>query len=125
MNDTSSRNYPLGALFVLVAFCGILAALAAPLARAISREQVGIVPVALAMLAGAVAAGILGTIVGALHRRWMLGGLLGLGVGVLVGATAGPLALIPADSFPGLMIASIGGSIVMIAIGSALRWGSK
>lgn len=125
MNQSAGRSYPLGALFVLVAVCGVVAALAAPLARAIQKGDVGLLHVVLAMAAGATAAGILGAIVGALQRNWVLGGAIGLGVGVVVGAAAGPLALIPTAAFPALLVASIGGSIVMIGIGALVRWGSR
>jgi hypothetical protein len=124
MNQPSRKGYPLGALFVLVAFCGVLAALAAPLGRAISSGVVSGADVALAALAGAPLAALVGAAIGIHQMRWILGGLLGLAVGAVVGAACGPLVLIPASGFPSLLFASIGGSVVMIGVGAAMRWGS-
>jgi hypothetical protein len=108
-----------------MAFCGVLAALAAPLARAISSGIVSGFDVALAALIGSPLAALIGVAIGLHQRRWYIGGPLGLAVGAVVGAICGPLVLIPASGFPGLLAASIGGSLVMIAIGAGLRWGSR
>lgn len=125
MTEPARRSYPLGALFVLVAFCGVLAALAAPLARAISSGVVSAEDVALAILIGAPITAVIGAIVGAHQLRWIIGGLMGFGIGALVGAVCTPLTLIPARGFPGLLFASIGGSLVMLACVAAIRWGSE
>jgi hypothetical protein len=124
MNGPSRRSYPLGALFILVAFCGVLAALAAPLARAISSGAISASDVAIAMGAGALLAALLGAVVGAHHVRWLVGSAIGLGAGALIGAVCGPLVLIPARGFPALLFAGISGSIVLVAAAAALRWGS-
>lgn len=118
------RGYPLSALFVLVAICGILLAQVTPIVRAVIQGEVGVTETIVAALAGGVLVMCLGVLVGMYHYRRWRGIGLGALTGALIGVTTGPLALVPADKSLGILAAAVGGAVVLLAIGVALRLAS-
>jgi len=115
------RSYPLSALFILMAACAVVAALLAPLSRAVGDGRIEFSDAAEASVCGAVLVMLLGAVVGLYHhRRWR-----GLGWGILTGGAIGmfmgPVVLSPQAAFPSLLTMSLGGAAAMLAVSAMFR----
>ena len=115
------RNYPLSALFVLMAACGVITALMTPVVRAVVAGSVGAPEAVFAGFLGLIAVMLLGGVVGLYHCQHGRGLLWGLLTGAVIGVVAGPVVLSPASAFSSLIAMSAGGAVVLLLVGVALR----
>jgi hypothetical protein len=121
----SPRGYPLSALFLLVAACGVVTALVTPVVRAVTSGNLGLGETLGSSLSGGLIMLTLGGILGLYHYRPVRGFLWGCVAGGMIGALVGPIVLAPADAFVALLITSIGGTLVLLVIGAALRFSTR
>ena len=119
MSKTS--GYPIGALFVLVSVCAVLAAGVSPLARAAVRggEVQGDLGVAVGI--GALCGLLCGGILGAIYYRFPLGPAMGLGAGTVIGAVGGAMALVPGDQLITAAAAMTAGSGLVVGVAIVMR----
>jgi predicted lipid-binding transport protein (Tim44 family) len=124
--DTEGRRtYPLGLLFLILTSAAILAAVAAPLVRAIDWNNIGD-PKVLAAIFGCIMGGcLLGMIMGLYCFHRSTGVLIGLAVGAAVGPLAGLLVSLGTESLMSLAPALLIGSIILILVAWAIRPGEK
>ena len=115
------RGYPLTALFVLVGICAILAALLNPAIHAVTTRQANLSSFFGAAIGSAIYIGILGVFVGLFHHNRGRGVLLGGATGGIVGFFIGPLAIVPVEGFASVIVAGLGGSVTLIALGVIVR----
>lgn len=121
MNDTARRGYPLAALFVVVAACAALAAAVTPAVRTTfqgNMDEELLLGVIVGSIAGCV---LLGTIVGLLNYRWLIGAATGAVVGVVIGIVAGLLAMTPTKQLVPVAASLLVGSGLMVGIAMLLR----
>lgn len=108
-----------------MAACAVVAALVAPIARAIGEGKVGISAAAEASACGTVLVMLLGAVIGLYHHR----PARGLGWGILtgggIGMVMGPVVLSPQDAFPSLLTMSIGGAAAMLALSAMIRGAAR
>jgi len=115
------RGYPLGALFVVVTACAVLAAGATPLVRLFfaGEEELG------RFVAAIIAGGILGLLFGVTTGIWQfrsgLGALMGAIAGPPIGSAAGLIALLPADQLTPAAAAMTVGSALIIGVALVMR----
>ncbi len=114
------NGYPLSALFVLIAICGILTAMINPVARALAADQASILQTTLAAIAVACVGLMVGLAIGLYHHRRMRGALVGMSVGIAVGVISGLLMLSPVTAFPTLLGLSLLGSMILVLTGFLL-----
>lgn len=122
MNATA-RGYPLGALFVLVTAAATLIAGLAPVLRSFGDDGPSAETIITAIVTGLLLGGLMGGILGLFQYRWFLGGSVGIVAGAVVGVTAGLLSLAPSNLLPGIAIAYVVGSGLMIGIALVMRQG--
>ena len=119
------HSFPLSALFILMAACSVVAALVAPLSRAIGDGKVGIGAAAEASACGAVLVMLMGAVIGLYHHR----PARGLGWGILtgggIGMVMGPVILSPQSAFPSLLTMSIGGAVALLVVGAMFRGAAR
>ncbi len=115
------RGYPLSALFVLVAICGILLAQVTPIVRTAMAGEIGWLETLVSALIGGLAVMFLGALIGMYHYRRWRGIGLGALTGLLIGIAAGPMTLVPADKSPRILAVAVGGAAVLLAVGAGLR----
>jgi hypothetical protein len=123
MNATATRGYPIGALFVLVTAAATLIAGLAPVLRTLGPEGPHVNSIINAMVLCIVPLSLLGGIIGLFQYRWFLGGVVGIIAGAVVGVSAGLLSLAPSNLLPGIAIAFVVGSGLMIGIALVMRQG--
>ena len=120
---SKSRGYPIGALFVLVSVCAVLAAGVTPLARtAVGGGElegdlgwyVGI---------GAICGLVCGAILGAIYYRFPVGMAMGLGAGTIIGAASGAMALMPGNQLITAAAAMTAGSGLVVGVALVMRRG--
>ena len=118
---TLHQGYPLPALFLLVAVCGVVVAVVMPAIRTIAsgRVEAGMVLVSLGI--ATFCSSLLGAIVGLHHFRRLRGLGWGIVAGLFVGLTVGLLAVVPPDRLSELTAAIIGGACVLLCIGVVAR----
>jgi hypothetical protein len=121
MSAIPERGYPLSALFVLMAACAVPMSMAAAAGRAVSEGRIGGDDVVFASLGGCAATMLLGAVIGLHHYRQGLGVILGALAGAIVGSMAGPIAMVPVNDVPYLLLMSLTGSAVMIALAAWFR----
>jgi hypothetical protein len=116
-HENVQQSYPLSALFLLLAACGVVCALLTPVIRAVMEGQVGGKDTAMASLGGALLSMCGGAIIGLYHYRPFRG--LGWGIlsGGVIGLIVGPIILAPPESLASLMAMAVGGAVVLIVTG--------
>lgn len=119
----NSRGYPLGALFVLVTTCAVLAAGITPLVRLDidGDEEIGRSLIAAGI--GAVCGMILGQIIGLLQFRKIVGMAMGGLAGMLIGAAAGIISLLPVNQVGAAAAAMTAGSALIVGVALIMRRG--
>jgi hypothetical protein len=108
------RGYPIGALFVLVAACAVLAAGVSPLVRMDERPSGGEIIWAVGL--GAASGMFVGFLAGTFHFRRGLGLLLGTVSGLVIGIVAGAMALVPSDYVTASAAAMTAGSALVVGV---------
>lgn len=124
-SKTDRRSFPLSALFLLMAACGVVTALVAPLTRAIGKGDVGMSAAAIASACGAVIAMLLGAVIGLYHHRPARGLGWGIVTGGGIGLVMGPVILSPQSAFPSLLTMSVGGAVAMLAVTALFRGAAR
>jgi hypothetical protein len=117
------RSYPLGALFVLVTTCAVLAVGVAPLARAVADGDQDIGGLLISLALGAVGGLIVGNVIGMMQFRVALGLGIGALAGTMIGAVAGALAMLPVSALAGAAGAMTGGSALIVVVALVMRRG--
>ncbi len=115
------RSFPLSALFILMAACSVVAALMAPLSRAIGEGKVAVSEAAVASACGAGLVMLLGAVIGLYHHRPARGLGWGIVTGGGIGMVMGPVVLSPQSAFPSLLTMSIGGAAALLAVSTLFR----
>jgi hypothetical protein len=115
------RGYPLGALFVVVTACAVLAAGVTPLIRLFSEGEEEIGRFLGAIVIGAVCGFVIGVITGLVQFRTALGGGMGAMAGTLIGAAAGLVALLRASQLAPAAAAMTAGSALIIGVALMMR----
>jgi hypothetical protein len=118
---SKSRGYPIGALFVLVSVCAVLAAGITPLARSAARGEELHGDLAAAVAIGTVCGLLCGGILGAIYYRFPLGPAMGLGAGMVIGAVGGAMALMPGDQLITAAAAMTAGSGLVVGVALVMR----
>src|SRR4051812_2098821 len=113
-----NRGYPLGALFVLVTACAVLAAAVTPLIRMAQEGAVDASTFLIAAASGALLGMSIGVVVGVMQFRMGLGIVMGTGIGAVLGTAAGIMSLL---SSPQILTAALAmtagwGLIVIVAV---------
>ena len=118
---TKSSGYPIGALFVLVSVCAVLAAGVTPLVRMAVRggELEGSLGWYIGI--GAVSGLVCGAILGAIYYRFPVGLLMGVGTGSVIGAASGAMALMPGDQLITAAAAMTAGSALVVGVALVMR----
>jgi hypothetical protein len=119
--NASRRGYPLGALFVLVAVCAVLIAGLSPVMRKTVEGKGDVSEFLAAILIGGVSGLFIGMIVGLFQFRYVLGIGLGALAGTLIGAVAGPMALLARSQITAAAVAMTVGSGLVIAVALVMR----
>jgi len=119
--STDRRSFPLSALFILMAACSVVAALLAPLSRAVGSGKIGIGTAAEASAGGAVLVMLIGAVVGLYHHRPGRGLGWGILTGGAIGMVMGPVVLSPQSAFPSLLTMSVGGAAALLAVSTMFR----
>jgi len=120
MNPTR-RGYPIGALFVLVTICAVLAAGISPLVQQLQQGQIATGDFLVAVGAGGLTGAFLGMILGLFQFRVGRGVLTGLGVGTAIGLAAGAMSLLTSNQILTAAIAMSAGSGLAVAVAVMMR----
>jgi hypothetical protein len=123
--ESRGQGYPLSTLFLLIAVCAISSALVAPAVRSAAAGKTGLWDHLSASLGGMLLMTCLGAVIGLYHYRRTRGLLWGMITGATLGAFFGPIALTPGSDLHSLVSLSIGGSLLVIAVGVAMRFASQ
>lgn len=115
-------GFPLVSLFILVALCGILLGMVVPLGREIDRDQVALPDVLAASFFGMLILSFIGMLVSLYVHRRLSGILVGAIVGGFLGILAGPVCLVPRESFSHLLVVGLAGSIALLGIAAGSRF---
>ena len=116
---SSSRGYPLSALFLLVTAAGVVLAMVAPVVR--GPREAGFGEMLGAAIVGGVALSLLGSVLGLFHYSRWRGVLWGLLLGGVLGLFLGPMMFLPPTSLPLVLLNSLGGAVVIICVGAVAR----
>jgi uncharacterized membrane protein len=117
----SRQGYPLGALFVLVALCAVLAAGVSPLVQMAKDGDIENSSVLIALGCGALSGITIGIIIGLLQYRIGLGMLLGASAGAIIGAAGGVMALLSSSQMVTAAAAMTAGSGLVICVAIIMR----
>jgi hypothetical protein len=116
-----ARGYPIGALFVLVSVCAVLAAGVSPLARSepggVELDQETLWTIGLGAFSGLIC----GAILGAMYYRFPMGMLMGIAAGTAIGSVAGAMALIPGNQLVTAAAAMTAGSALVVGVAVLMR----
>ena len=115
------RGFPLGALFLLITVCAVLAAHVMPVFPAFRASQINGQDAVVAAIGACVAAGVLGLIIGLFQSRPIIGVFLGVMIGGTLGLMIGPVCLVPETDFARMFVASLVGSIVLLLFAVTMR----
>jgi hypothetical protein len=119
------RGYPIGALFVLVTACAVLAAGVTPLARPAADGGVAGNDLLLAAGSGAACGLLVGAVLGVLYYRFAMGIAMGLAAGAVIGAVAGAMSLLPGNQMVTAAAAMTAGSGLVIGVALVMRRGES
>ncbi|MFV1968234.1 MAG: hypothetical protein ACC628_22655 [Pirellulaceae bacterium] len=125
LGQPGRRSYPLSALFVLMAACGVVAALVTPAVRSVVSGEVGLAELLGTSLGGSVAVMVLCGVLGLYHYRPVRGFLLGILTGGIIGMVVGPVMVAPMKSFLSLVLTSLIGAILLVVMGAFLHWTAR
>src|SRR5262245_65637934 len=92
-----ARGYPLGALFVLVTACAVLAAGITPLVQMVQQGNIESMQFVIALGAGALCGMVIGVMLCIMQFRMGIGVLMGTALGVILGGAAGVMSLLTGD----------------------------
>ena len=120
-NAPASRGYPLGALFVLVTAAATLIAGLAPVLRTFGDDETDVEAIAASVVGCLLLGGMLGGILGLFQYRWLVGGSVGAVAGASVGIVAGLLLFAPANLLPGIALAMVAGSGLIVGVALVMR----
>jgi hypothetical protein len=115
------RGYPLTALFVLVGICAVLAAMLGPAINTVTARRTEMSTFVGSAVGSSILVAILGLVIGLYHHRRLRGVLVGGATGGIVGFLVGPLTVVPVEGLASLIVASLGGSVTLVAIGVIVR----
>jgi hypothetical protein len=115
------HGYPLSTLFLLTAACASVLALVTPLVRGRVGEDIGLEAFAVSVIAGGMALGVVGALLGLFHYRRLFSSLVGLMLGIMLGTLVGPLGFVPTEDFSYVLLSAGGGSLVMLALAVVVR----
>lgn len=115
------RGFPLGALFLLITVCAVLAAHVMPVFPAFRASQISGQDAVIAAIVACLAASVLGLIVGLFQSRPVLGVFMGVSIGGGLGLMVGPVCLVPETDFARMFVASLVGSVVLLLFAVAMR----
>ena len=118
VNRNIEQSYPLSALFLLLAACGVICALLTPVVRAVMAGQVGGEDTVLASFVGALLSICGGAIIGLYHYRPLRGLAWGILTGGVIGTIVGPVVLAPPESLGSLIGMAVGGGFVLMVTGA-------
>jgi uncharacterized membrane protein len=119
--NISRQGYPLGALFVLVTLCAVLAAGVSPLVQMAKDGDIEPSSVLIALACGALCGITIGIIIGLLQFRIGLGMILGAGAGAVIGAAAGAMSLLSSDQMVTAAAAMTAGSGLVVCVAIVMR----
>ncbi len=119
------RSYSLSALFLLVTACAAMTAMVALLVRTYERFGIGVGDVVKASIQWSIAFLCIGAIIGCFHARPGRGMLWGALIGLILGLLAGPVALIPSSHLPFILLTSMIGAVVLLAVSATIRLTTK
>lgn len=128
MSDSLSRpddrGFPLSTLFLLIAACGVVLGMIAPLARGRLGYGVGGQELVLASIGGSVLLMVTGAIVGSFQQSRLRGVAWGVLAGGLLGLAFGPAIFIPPRDFPIVMLTAVGGAVIILVVAAVIRCNS-
>jgi len=115
--DETQGSYPLSLLFIMLAFCGSLFAIAALEKDAsISTEMhIGF------SVSGSILGIVLGIIVGIYHHRRVRGVVWGIIGGTVFGLLCAEVAMVSVNAIPAAIVIAVVGSLIMVFCGTAVR----
>jgi hypothetical protein len=116
-----TRGYPLGALFVLVTVCAVLAAGVTPLVQMVQQGNIESMQFVIALAAGALSGMVIGVILGLMQFRMGIGVLMGTAIGVILGGTAGALSLLTGHQLLTAVMAMTAGSGLIVIVAVVMR----
>src|SRR5262245_3300902 len=116
-----ARGYPLGALFVLVTACAVLAAGITPLVRMVQQGNIESMQFVIALGAGALSGMVIGVILGLMQFRMGIGVLMGTAVGVILGGAAGAMSLLTGQQLLTAALAMTAGSGLIVIVAVVMR----
>lgn len=119
------RSYSLSTLFLLVTACAAMTAMVALLVRAGDRLGIGVGDAVKASIQWAIAFLCIGAFVGCFHARPVRGVLWGVLLGLILGLLAGPVALVPSSHLPLVLLTSMVGAAVLLAVSATIRLTTK
>ncbi len=118
-DSASTSSFSLAALFFLMACLAVLLAVLLPGVQALSERQVGVSQFVSSSLVVGAFASLLGGMVGLFHYRRLRGLGWGLLTGLVVGLCVGPVVL--SRHFGQVVVASLGGSVLLLVLATAYR----
>ena len=117
--SSPSRGYPLSALFLLVTASGVVLAMVTPVFR--GPQETGWTELLIASIAGSVLLSLVGLLLGLFHYSRWRGALSGVLLGAVLGLLLGPLIFASPASLPLVLLSSLGGAIVIVAVAAVAR----
>src|SRR5262245_1111070 len=115
------RGYPLGALFVMVATCAVLAAGISPLIRSLAKGNVDAMEFLWALGIGAASGLAVGTALGGVRFNEPLPAALGAVAGLVLGAAAGMVTLLPVNQLAPAAAAMTAGCALIVCVALVMR----
>lgn len=125
IEQTGRYSYPLSALFVLMAACGVATALITPVVRGVVTGDVGIAELIGTSLGGSVVVMVLCGILGLYHYRPVRGFFWGILTGGIIGLLVGPVMVAPTKYFLSLVLTSLVGAVLLVAMGAFFNWTAR
>ena len=119
-----SGGYPLSTLFLLIAAAAVVLGMAAPAVHH-GREKLDTLTLLGTTLTSGMSMAALGGVLGLFHHRRGRGFLWGIVVGSALGLLAGPLAWVPQESFPQVLVSALGGAALVVGVATAIRLSSR
>lgn len=119
--QAAAAGFPLTALFLLTAFCSVLAGMLVQVVRAAMAREIGAEALAISVACGAFVGLLAGGTIGLLQQRPLVGLLVGAPTCFVLGGLVGPLPLLPSSRLGELWMTAIGGSAALIVFAVVIR----